>query len=359
MRINRLARSLIRIVAIQIASASLLNAASLEERIAAFNKALEQADGGDPIACYAVGSMYETGVNGPRDYNRALQYYERSSELGYPFALLKLGEFSNKVGSKSEIQNLEERATIEVADLLSNPHKLNAAELNLIADLHFKGTGTFEKSDTRAVVWWKKAADLGDEAAIYQLAITNLSISPDEKVRKDSLEALCKLAKEAHPLAIALLHSVLYGNPPNLRPQWKFTQAEQVLIDEAVEAGLDELTTPDYLNDFFKTFYVADFLWSGIGFDKDESNAIATWKRSLDLGNFKAADLLIALYLGRMGGGRYKNLDDAKRYLELRAKYGDSCSAEILRSLESGIETTPEIFRPIQETLRQTFSGRN
>lgn len=336
-----------------------LPANDVEKAFEKFQKTLKVANTGDFISCFMVASMLESGVNGPRDYEKALEFYEKSGEGGYPIAWLKYGELQERIDPTLIKEDFHKKCTIAMQKKIASGEELKAEEMYLVGKMYAEGIGTYRKDIREARGWWVKAKEAGDENALYQIAITDISLSETTTTRADGLTSICSLASRGHPLSIAVLNAAAYGSPAGLNPRWNLSILEERIVTKALNEGLDALIDGEYLDDGFKTFYVADFQWAGVGFDQNEENAIATWKRCFELGNFKAADMLIAIYTGIIGDGRFEDIAEARNYLEIRSRYGDIYSVELLSSLNSGVEPGFRMIQPLKDSIRLTFSGRN
>ncbi|MDZ7824126.1 MAG: SEL1-like repeat protein [Ahrensia sp.] len=126
----------------------------------------EAAVNGDPIALYIVGDYYTGGVpsQSENDLGKALQWYERSAELGYAPAQYRTGNFYEKgLGTSRDI------ATAKTWYQLA-AEQGNAAAMHNLAVLFASGAdGTPDfNSATR---WFLDAAELGVKDSQFNLGI--------------------------------------------------------------------------------------------------------------------------------------------------------------------------------------------
>jgi len=324
---------------------------SLESAKKDFQTQLEKADTNDPGACYNVGSMFATGVNGPRDLERSMQYFEQSAKLGNPIAWYSYGKILEEIRPQLSSDHYFNLAAQKVKEHIANKYEFSNEQIFVIGEFYWSGLGTIQMDRKEARKWWEVGKSKGDEGCAYQLAIDDVVWGANGTSRGPGLDALCNLASNGHPLAIYVLHAFVKGWPSKLRAEIVLSKEETPRAWQAVHNGIDQLFSDGYLDDRKRTFFAADCLWSGIGLAVDKESAIAHWVRSVELGNFFSADVLIAIYLGLIGDEKFTNIDLAKKYIEYRSHHGDVASNVLLREIVQGKTPSPLALAPFRKTL--------
>lgn len=133
----------------------------------------------DGFSYYILGRSYdleENGVN--QDYDKALQYYEKGNNIGYPLCMYSLGisyvlGLGNALTIDEEKGNkLLEQAYPKIIQLI-NAEEINDIERTyakfVTGAYHYFGLGGIEKNYKKAFEIIKECADEGHIAAIYDL----------------------------------------------------------------------------------------------------------------------------------------------------------------------------------------------
>lgn len=206
---------------------------------------LKQAmDGGSGYAAYRIGFLYEQGeVNGEPEHKTALEFYEKSAELGHPYGCDLAGR-SYRYGYAGETDWQKAKAYFEKGiDLNSSFSAVELAfmyeagegvETNLdkAYELYRKGAekdypyamlrvGIYEENGTlgkerpgEAFAWYKKSAEAGNAEAMFRVArCYKYAIGTEENPDK-AIEWLRKGAEEEEPhclTELALCYEYAYG----------------------------------------------------------------------------------------------------------------------------------------------------
>jgi TPR repeat protein/superfamily II DNA or RNA helicase len=113
------------------------------------------AEDNDPESQFMVGKMYEYGRGAPQDSQKAMEWYERSAELGCLDALNALGLIY--VDGRKQIQADQKKAFRNFKKGAAQNHPYCQANLGLAYDA---GIGT-KRNFKEAAKWYRKAADQG------------------------------------------------------------------------------------------------------------------------------------------------------------------------------------------------------
>lgn len=122
------------------------------------------ADKGNENALYNLGIIYEKGMMGEVDINRALELYIKAAEKGKILAIRKLWEIYNKdVHIDKEIIECWISSSIENKDSIT---------LRILGDMYRVGK-CVDKSVNKALECYRKAANLGDINSLVMIAHKN------------------------------------------------------------------------------------------------------------------------------------------------------------------------------------------
>lgn len=131
------------------------------------------------FAYYLLGRSYDLEENGAlHDYNKALYYYQKGSDLDYPLCIYSLG-ISYELGlgevlevDKDKAKTLLTNAYPKIIDLINDS---NITEIERIyakfvtGAYYYFGLGDIEQDYNKAFEIIKECADKGHIAAIYDL----------------------------------------------------------------------------------------------------------------------------------------------------------------------------------------------
>lgn len=166
----------------------------------------QAAGGGDPVAQYLLGYMYEFGVGAKKDLARARGWLERSAAQGHPAGQLELAYFLDR---HDPAETAREGQLYEAA----------AAQGYAKAQSHLAFKLWNAKGDARdgprAIDLWKKAAAQGHVYANFALAL----YVPAE--RKTAMDRLRALSAAGNPEGDNWLCELYYfANKPGEHPQY-------------------------------------------------------------------------------------------------------------------------------------------
>ncbi len=156
----------------------------------------QAAELGNAVAYYNLGVLCLTRTDIKPDFNKAILYFAKATERGFPEALFYLGCLYQE-GSEHAEQSYETAFKYYYKAMKMR----HAAATCCLAYLFEKGLGV-EQSDTKALLYYKMAADLGDLDAKRNIG---WMYQHGRGVVHDLLVALtCYLraAKEGHPDAM-------------------------------------------------------------------------------------------------------------------------------------------------------------
>ena len=134
-----------------------------EDLIKAFNLYSECANSNSTKAMNALGNLYQEGIGVDANINTAIDWYEKSCELGYSKACFNLGKLY-KEGEKVELD-------IDKAFNLFNTSALMGYYTGYysVGYMYYKGIGT-EQNYQQAVKWFERGAELDRADSMYMLA---------------------------------------------------------------------------------------------------------------------------------------------------------------------------------------------
>jgi len=158
-----------------------------------FRRAAELAEplarDGDRDAQYALGVIFDRGLNGTKNENLAADYYRKAAEQGHPKAEFKLASMYTTG-----------RGVDEKSDEQAFRWYLKAAEAGdvdaeySVAAIYQTGKGA-EQSNEKAFSWFLKAADQGDVDAAYNVGAMYQNGSGVEKSNEHAFDWYLKAAK--------------------------------------------------------------------------------------------------------------------------------------------------------------------
>ena len=224
------------------------SAASGPETAEGFQALLTRAADGDPQAMFQAGRLYETGQGTPRNLSLALDWYRKAAEAGAPSGWHQLGlayEIGKGVTADRDqaLEYLRRGAEIGLKDAAYSLVSLTLAgfppgpgEIQAALDL-LKQAGESEAQAwmtlgaffenglglspnySRALDWYRKAADLGLPEAFYSLGVSyeiGFGVTADAALALANFQkaAELKLPAAAYKLAALHLNSVLIPPDP-------------------------------------------------------------------------------------------------------------------------------------------------
>ena len=177
----------------------------------------------DGFSYYILGRSYdleENNVN--QDYDKALKYYEKGNNLGYPLCIYSLGiSYVLGLGDALEIDEekgnkLLEQAYPKIIQLI-NAEEINDIERTyakfVTGAYHYFGLGGIEKDYKKAFEIIKDCAEKGHIAAIYDLGANFYYNGKGTDKNLQLSEKYLKIAKDAGlKRAIEKYDEYEYGN---------------------------------------------------------------------------------------------------------------------------------------------------
>lgn len=158
------------------------------------------------FAYYLLGRSYDLEENNvEQDYKKALFYYQKGFDLGYPLCTYSLG-ISYELGlgellkiDKHKAKELLNHAYPKIIDLINNP-KISEVE-RLYATFvtgayYYFGLGNIEKDYNKAFEIIKECADKGHIAAIYDLGANFYYNGNGTDINYDLADYYLSIAKE-------------------------------------------------------------------------------------------------------------------------------------------------------------------
>src|SRR5437867_612320 len=122
------------------------------------------AQSGDARAQFDLGWMYASGLDVPRDYDRAVMWWQKAAAQGLADAQLNLGiMYQAGIGVAKDSARAVEwyRKAADQGDAQSQSN---------LGFMYQNGEGVAQDAG-QAVEWWRKAAELGHASAQYNLAV--------------------------------------------------------------------------------------------------------------------------------------------------------------------------------------------
>ena len=179
-------------------------------------KKLEKDNSG--FAYYLLGRSYDLEENGAeQDYNKALFYYNKGTDIDYPLCIYSLG-ISYALGLGDVLEIDEKKASYllmtaypKIIELINDP-KISEIEKTyakfVIGAYYYFGLGSIKKDYKKAFEIIKECAEKGHIAAIYDLGANFYFNGNGTTVNYDLAEYYLNIAKEhGLPRAISLLEA--------------------------------------------------------------------------------------------------------------------------------------------------------
>lgn len=154
---------------------------------------------------YLLGRSYDLEENGAlQDYSKALYYYQKGFEIGYPLCIYSLG-ISYELGlgnvlniDKSKAEDLLMEAYPKILELINNSDdEIESVYAKfVIGAYYYFGLGEIEKDYRKAFEIIKECAEKGHIAAIYDLGANFYYNGRGTDVNYKLADYCLKLAKE-------------------------------------------------------------------------------------------------------------------------------------------------------------------
>lgn len=184
------------------------------------------ADKGNPEAQYLLGFAHETGQGAEVSKDKALEYYRKAAASKHRDAIYRLSFIL--LASDKESEREQARAQLEEA-AKSDP----AVAARILGEAYLRGRLTPTPDPDKAIFWWKRAADAGD----------NLSMSligrfyegqfgfPELRDVKTSLEYYSKAASLGNSAAMVVIGSRYLNGDEKFRDEAKGREWLKKAID--------------------------------------------------------------------------------------------------------------------------------
>jgi len=175
------------ILLVLIAGIVQLSAQQSEKDRELFEAAKPEAENGDVIAQYVLGTLYSHGRGVDKDYFEAAKWFRKAAEQGNADAEYALGICYYK-GEGVETNDTE---AVKWCRRAAEQNHANAQ--NWLGTCYHYGTGV-EKDYVKAAMWWRKAAEQGVASAQNALGVC---YTRGDGVIKDDIEAMKWFRKAA------------------------------------------------------------------------------------------------------------------------------------------------------------------
>ncbi|MDR1686627.1 MAG: sel1 repeat family protein [Desulfovibrio sp.] len=131
---------------------------------ALFASLLVNAEKGQGQAMLNLGRLYEEGVGVPRNFTKALEWYQKAADAGVKEAYMRLG-LCREIGMGATADMGKAVAAFEKAAALSH-----APAQHKLAGLYLQGRG-LPRDESKGFALLTQAADAGETAALFDLGV--------------------------------------------------------------------------------------------------------------------------------------------------------------------------------------------
>lgn len=260
-----------------------------------------KASDGDAVAMYCMGEIDFQVI--PTNVRRAIDFFKKSAEIGYPPAQATIGTLYLK-----GLPNLLEKDYQKGIDLVSKAvsQKSLTARYNL-GMAYYNGDGV-SKDLFKASQWLEVAVRQNFSEAQYTLGVMLLEGDGIKKSTTRGVKLLEQAAAQGHQLASKyLLKRGVTENKPLV--------------------GNEVFNNPSNVEDE-KLIQNARKFYTGVGFAKDYDKAYDIFIALAKSGNAEASRFVGLMKL--TGKGTDKNISEAKQWLSLAAQKGDKVASRML-----------------------------
>jgi len=271
--------------------------AQLRELLASYR---QDAERGDPVAQFSLGSIYRTGFGVQQDETEAYRWQKMAAESGLAVAQTNLGAafLTGKVVGKDEAEAIKWFRKAADQD--------EAIAISYLGNLYLNGSGV-AKDVTEAVKWYRRASNLGyAEAMVYlgDMYYQGLGVSTDEI---EALKWYRKAAEQGNPRAVNNL-GLMYLN------------GFGVARDEA--EALKWFRKGSDLGDTNAMGNLGFMHQVGKAVARDEIEALKWYRKAAELGNAYAMNSLGLMYLNGLGVA--KDEAEALKWFRKGSDLGDT-----------------------------------
>lgn len=260
-----------------------------------------KASDGDAVAMYCMGEIDFQVI--PTNVPRALDWFKKSSEIGYPQAQATLGALYLK-----GLPGLLPRNTKLGISLLSQAVRAKSLTARFNLGMAYLSGDGVPKDSKKAVQWLRVAESQNFAEAQYTLGI--LLIEGKEGMAKSTVEGLSFLQKAAsqnHQLASRYLEKRQGSTTKTEIPSAQVTRTSSN-DKEQLEKAKKSYTGVGLKKDYFKAFEL--FLPLARGGNAEAARFVGLMKFS--------------------GKGTTKDMNEARQWLSVAAQKGDPTATELL-----------------------------
>ena len=260
-------------------------------------------------AYYSLGFMYEEGLGADCDYEKAFEYYQKSSEYGSALAMCRIGYLYDYGYIGGEVNSEE------AMNWYYKAAKAGSGEAMYCIGSKYEENEDYEN----AKVWYTVAASNDNSDSMFSLAfLYYYGKYSDEPDYENALKWFTKAANAGNSYALDMVGN-MYMDGKGC--EQSFENAKQC-FELAVERG----SATDY------DYYILGHLYhKGLGTDKDIEKALEYYKKAADLGNTQALETLGGMYFD--GDGVAPDQAEAMYYLQKAADSSNSCTALTYKKL--------------------------
>lgn len=249
-----------------------------------FTKAIE---GRSPFAAYALGSQYYRGQGVEQDFEKAFSLFTMAAtDTSKPnaYAQYQLGRMCKEgIGTDADHSASEQWYRQAYQGFLQMEQAMADDKLYYrLGSMNLSGTGT-DVDLHHAMLYFEKAAELGNVDALYGLGKLYLRKDFEEYDPAKAAEYLEEAAKQEHSYAQYLLGKLLFRGedaPQNL------------------EAAIQWLEKSANQDNQYAQYLLSKTLLLGDAVEADPKRAVGLLERSIEQGNLYAAYFLGKAYLG-------------------------------------------------------------
>lgn len=249
-----------------------------------FTKAIE---GRSPFAAYALGSQYYRGQGVEQDFEKAFSLFTMAAtDTSKPnaYAQYQLGRMCKEgIGTDADHSASEQWYRQAYQGFLQMEQAMADDKLYYrLGSMNLSGTGT-DVDLLQAMLYFEKAAELGNVDALYGLGKLYLRKDFEEYDPAKAAEYLEEAAKQEHSYAQYLLGKLLFRGedaPQNL------------------EAAIQWLEKSANQDNQYAQYLLGKTLLLGDAVEADPKRAVGLLERSIEQGNLYAAYFLGKAYLG-------------------------------------------------------------
>jgi len=289
-----------------------------------------KAEGGDAVAQFNLGLMYQKGRGVTQDNAEAVKWYRMAAEQGLANAQCNLG-FIYLQGDGVQIDLMEAAKWFRKA-----AEQGNANAQNSLGVLYEHGQGV-TKDDAEALKWYQKAAEKGDSVAQFNLGAMYFHGEGTMRNYAEAMKWYRKSAEQGNPHAQGLV-GICYeegkGVTSNIveAVKWYRRAAEQGSVRDECSLGFCYLL--------------------GQGVTKNYADSVKWFRKAAEQGDDMGQEQLGERYY--FGDGVPKDYVEAYKWFNLAAAQGETNAANFRLWISE--KMTPEQIAAAQE-LTRTFKS--